>query len=133
MTEELAPKPEEASSPALPKVLVFSADGLDAYTKACDSYADALEEASRAVAKHRRSGSTEPFHIQIAIDALGSGGSGGRIARIREVGILMIGAGLGYLSIMISSSSYGTKNMVLTFIFLLIGFTAYAYSWDRAA
>jgi hypothetical protein len=133
MTEELAPEPEEASPPAPPKIFVFSPNGLDAYTKACDSYADNLEEASRAVAKHRRSGSIEPFHIQLAIDALGSGDSEGRIARIREVGILMIGAGLGYLSIMISSDTYGIKNLVLTFIFLLIGCTAYAYTWNRAA
>jgi hypothetical protein len=130
-SQGLVPEPGKVETRVAVTPLEFSPEGFDEYAKATDSYTAALEEASRVIAKHKRAASIAPFHVQLAIDAL-DGGHGGRIERVREIGILLIGAGLGYLSIMISSSSYTPKNFLLTFIPLILGFAAYAYSWGRA-
>jgi hypothetical protein len=130
--QSLAQPASSSSSSILTPVgpIGFSVAGAAEYTKASQNYLIALELASRAVAKYKKSDSVSEFHVQIAVDALG-GDQGNRIRRISEVGSLLIGAGLGYLAMVIYGSSYTFKNALILFTPLLIGFTLYSYSWGR--
>jgi hypothetical protein len=108
----------------------FSAAGAAEYTKASQGYLIALEQASRAVAKAKKSDSVSEFHVQIAVDALG-GDHNSRFRRISETGSLLIGLGLGNLAMVIYGSSYTFRNALIVFVPLLVGFTLYSYSWGR--
>jgi len=110
----------------------FSREGLVEYEETVRSYMVDLQEASETIARHKKSDTIAAFHVQLATDALGSGKSE-VIERLREIGILVIGAGLGFLTVMITTSSYTPKNWLLTFIPLLLGGSAYFYCWGRAS
>jgi hypothetical protein len=109
----------------------FSIEGREEFSRAGELYLTALEQASIAVARRKQADSISAPHVQLAVDALDSQPKK-RIERIREIGILLIGAGFGYLSITIFGDSYTFKNALLSFIPLLVGFAFYAYSLGRS-
>jgi hypothetical protein len=104
--------------------------GVAAYEKAAQDYIIALEQTSRAKAKLKNSNVIVPYHVQLAVDFLSSGKKGW-VARVSDVGVLLIGAGLGYLGNMIFGSSYTVRNSIFSFVPLLLGCMAYAYAWGR--
>jgi hypothetical protein len=108
----------------------FSPAGAAEYTKATQGYLIALEQASRAVAKAKKSDSVSESHVQIAVGSLG-GDHNSRFRHIGQAGSLLIGSGLGYFAMVIYGSSYTFKNSVIIFLPLLFGFILYAYSWGR--
>lgn len=113
------------------KIPEFSIDSRDEFSRACELYFSALEQASIAVARRKQADSISAPHVQLAVDALDSQPKR-RTERIREIGILLIGVGAGYLSITIFGDSYTFKNSLLSFIPLLVGFAFYAYSLGKS-
>ncbi len=109
----------------------FSPNGLAEFKKATDNYVMALEQACQAIARRRRSDQVSEYEVRLATDVLDTRRTG-RTERIREIGILLIGAGLSYLTVMVFGSSYTFRNALITFVPLLFGSIAYAYSWGQA-
>jgi hypothetical protein len=108
----------------------FSPAGLVKYDNATRNYVVALQQTSRGIARLKNSDLISAYHVQLAVDLLSSGKKTW-VSRISDVGTLLIGAGLGYFGGMVFDSSYTFKNLLISFVPLLLGCVAYAYAWGR--
>lgn len=108
----------------------YSPDGLEEYHKAAREYLIALDRLSTAKAKLKNSDTVGSYHVRVAVDMLNTGKSDW-LSHVNDIGILLVGAGLGYLGIVIFGSSYTFKNAMIAFMPLLIGCIMYAYASGR--
>jgi hypothetical protein len=124
ITAQAGDAPAEVSPP-----LSFSPSAASEMAATVEKYRLSLESGSRAFALAKHSDVVSASDIQLAASSLVVKQERGKIQRIRDISVLVMGLGLGELAIMVLSSTYTVRDLVLMFIPLLVGAVIYAFCW----
>lgn len=110
----------------------FSSEASVEFDKRVADYIESLRAVSSGIARAKSADVVSAHHVRVASEALGSGRASDRVRRVGEIGVLILGAGLGYLGNTVAAGAYTFANAAVIGVSLTVGAAMFMFSWSRS-